>query len=126
MSDRVTGPYEVREFQGRYQIVGPQWYNINNSLIVPELDGECLRDCRLRAELAASILTGKEPMINALLSKYRAKDQIVLEQELCEETRKLVWRWTVPSLGLGGYCRSKRDARSDAKICIKEHHEATH
>lgn len=73
--------------------------------------------------LAARILTGKEPMINALLSKYRAKDEIVLEQELCEETGKMVWRWTVPSLGLGGYCRSKRDARSDAKICIKEHNE---
>jgi hypothetical protein len=105
---------------------GPPWEGIANILIVPEMDGECLRDCRLRAELAARILTGKEPMINALLAKYQTKDKIVLEQELCEETGKLVWRWTVPSLGLGGYCRSKRDARSDAKICIKEHNEATH
>jgi hypothetical protein len=122
---RITGPYEVRE-RGMIRIEGPQMEGCANILTIPEHEGESLRDCRTRAELACRILNAKEPMINALLSKYRAKDKIVLQQELCEETGKLVWRWTVPSLGLGGYCRSKRDARSDAKICINQAHHDNH
>jgi hypothetical protein len=46
------------------------------------------------------------------------EETIVLEEILNEESGRMIWHWSVPALGLGGYCGTRSDAISDANLCI--------
>jgi hypothetical protein len=107
---------------------------------VPQSNGEVLYGARIGGYVVANGYKSRDEALNDALEK-RAKmesETIVLEEVLNEdkladygdqvaagtmtedEAKKLcmVWEWSVPSLGLGGYCLTREDATSDARLCI--------